>query len=88
MASAVHCSLSTVFRQAEGHGVDGEGAEEVAAHAAFDIVESARGAVDPVDGETFGKMGELGRDVEVADQGGRAGDEEQKVFEETAERAQ
>ncbi len=74
--------------EADGHGVEGEGAEEVAAHALFDLDEGAGGAVDPVDGEALGEAVEFGGEVEVADEGGGSGDDEEQIFNEAAEGAE
>jgi len=53
----------------------------------LDLDESASGAIYPVDGETFSKVGEFGSEVEVADERRCSGDDEQEVFDEAGESA-
>ena len=71
-----------------GEGVEGEGAEEVAAEAGVDLVEGVAGAFDPGEGEGGGEAVELGAEVGVADEFGGAGVEEEQVFEEEREGAE
>ncbi len=71
-----------------GKGVEGERAEEVAAHSALDLVEASGGLFDPVEGEGLGKTVDFGAKVGVAEEFGGAGLEEEDVFEEEGEGAE
>ena len=71
--------------KADGHGIEGEGAEEVAAHALLHLDEGAGGSIDPVDGEALGEAVKVGGEIEVADEGGSSCNDEEKVFNEAAE---
>jgi len=51
---------SLVADEADGHGVEGEGAEEVAAHALLDLGEGSGGSVDPIDGDALAEAFQLG----------------------------
>ena len=84
--SVVKTGLKTF--EADGHGVEGEGAKEIAPHALFDLDEGAGGAIDPVDREALGEVVEFGGEVEVADEGGGSGDDEEEIFNEAAEGAE
>ena len=70
-----------------GVGVEGEGAQEVAAHSALDLVETAGGLLDPLEGEGLGEAFEFGAEVGVAEEFGGAGLKEEDVFEEEGEGA-
>lgn len=71
-----------------GEGVEGEGAEEVAAEARVDLVDGVGGSLDEGEGEGGGEAVELGADVDVADELGGAGVEEEQVFKEEGEGAE
>jgi hypothetical protein len=68
-----------------GEGVEGERAEEVAAHSALDLVEGTGGLFDPVEGEGLGETIDFGAEVGVAEEFRGAGLEEEDVFEEEGE---
>jgi hypothetical protein len=80
--------LASRFGELGGEGVEGEGAEEVAAQAGVDLVEGVTGRFDPGEGEGGGQAVELGAEVGVADEFGRAAVEQEKVFEQEREGAQ
>ena len=90
VAEALGCAVGPAHLAGElaGEGVEGEGAEEVAAHAALDLVEAAGGVFDPGEGEGVVEAIELGAEVGVADEFGGAGVEEEEVFEEEREGAE
>ena len=71
-----------------GEGVEGEGAEEVAAEAGVDLVEGVAGAFDPGEGEGGGEAFELGAEVDVAEEFGGPGVEQEEVFEQQREGAE
>ena len=73
--------------QADGHRVERQGAEEVAAHALLDLGEGAGGGIDPVDGQILRQAVEFGGEVEVADELRRAGVDEEQVFKQAAQGA-
>ena len=74
--------FGSVSVEADGHGVEREGAEEVAAHALLDLDESAGGRVDPVHIQVLGEAVEFRGEVDVADKLRRAGEDQKQVFEE------
>ncbi len=65
-----------------GEAIEGEGAEQIAAHAGFDLAETAGGGLDPVEADSRGHGGELALEIDVADELRGFGFEEEKVFEE------
>jgi hypothetical protein len=71
-----------------GEGVEGERAEEVAAEAGVDLVEGVAGALDPFERKGGGEAVELGTDVDVTEELGGAGVEQEEVFEEEREGAE
>src|ERR1039458_7450059 len=71
-----------------GEGVEREGAEEVAAEAGLDLVEGVAGAFDPGERQGSGEALEFGAQVDVAEKSGRAGVEQQQVFEQQREGAE
>ena len=75
-------------RELGGEGVEGEGAEEVAAEAGVDLIEGVAGAFDPGEGEGGGEAFELGAEVGVADQFGGSGVEQEQVFEQQRQGAE
>ena len=62
--------------------VEGEGAEQVAAHAGFYGAQAAGGGFDPVEGYRRGHSGQLFLEIDVADEVRGFGFEEEQVFEE------
>jgi hypothetical protein len=56
--------------EADGHGVQGERAEQVAAHALLHLDEGAGGSIDPVHGQALGQALQIGGQIEVADEAG------------------
>ena len=76
------------FGELSGEGVEREGAEEVAAEAGVDLVEGVTGAFDPCEGKGSGEPFELGAEINVAEEFGGPGVEQEKVFEEQREGAQ
>ena len=74
--------LTTV--EGDGHGVDGEGAEQVAAHALLHLNEGAGGIVNPIDRQVLGHAAELGGEVDVADEVRRAGNNQQQILKQAA----
>ena len=64
-----------------GEGVEGEGAEEIAAEAGLDLVGGVAGAFDPGEGEGLGEALEFGAEVDVAEEFGGPGVEQEQVFE-------
>lgn len=81
-AGAGNQSPSALWDHRSGEGVEGEGAEEVAAHAGFDLAEAAGGGIDPFKGHRGGEGGELVLEVDVADEVWSVRLEEEQVFEE------
>ena len=75
-------------RHLGGEGVQREVAQQVAAHAAVDLVEAAAGVFDPGEGDRGGETLEVGTEIDVADQLRGSGEQEQQVFEEQGEGAQ
>ena len=57
---------SRVAAKADGHGVEREGAEQVAAHALLDLIERARSRVKPIDAKPLSQAGQLGCKVQIA----------------------
>src|ERR1035441_1394174 len=74
--------------EAGGHGVEGERAEQVAAHALLHLDEGAGGRGDPVDAEALSQAGEFAFEVDIADELGRSGDHQEQIFNEAAEGAE
>jgi hypothetical protein len=72
----------------DSHGINGEGAEEIAAHALLGGDKSAGSLVKPVDIEAAGHALKLGGHVEVADELRGAGGDEKQIFDEAAEGAE
>ena len=71
MCSGGYVEVSGVHRTDveswRGEGVEGEAAEEVAAHAGVDLIETTGGGFDPLKGEGLREAFELGADVGVAE---------------------
>jgi hypothetical protein len=88
MAGDLAQGLAGGFGELGGEGVEGEPAEEVAAEAGVDLVEGVAGAFDPLEGKGGGEAVEFGTEVDVAEELGGSGVEEEEVFEQQRERAE
>jgi len=82
------CGTELLAIEGDGHGVEREGTQQVAAHAGFGLNEGAGGVVDPLDAYALREAGKFGFDVQVADKAWRSGDDEEQVFNEAAEGAE
>ena len=88
IAGRLLVNYELVSVEAGDHGVEGKRAEEVAAHALLHLDEGAGGGVDPVYAETLSEPAEFGFEVDVADELGRSGDDEEQIFNEAARGAE
>ena len=75
-------------RHGQGHRVERERAQQIAAHALFDLDEGARGAVDPLHGQAFGQALEIGGEIDVADERRCARDDQKQILKQASESAQ